>query len=78
MIDYREFKYEKNCSSCHGKKRNGVSNKKKEKLIKRTPGLVGFYAMPNKIGSFDSLEKINNRGSFWTSDYKFNSNELLF
>ena len=53
--------YIKKCSGCHGKKRNGVSNKKGEKLIKRTPGLVGFYAMPNKIGSFDSLEKINNK-----------------
>ena len=31
---------------------------------------------PCKYYRFGSLEKIKNKGSFWTSDYKFNSSEL--
>ena len=34
MKNYHNI-YVKKCSGCHGKKRNGVSNKKGEKLIKR-------------------------------------------
>ena len=49
------------CSGCHGKKRNGLRVKRGEKMIKRVPALVGFYATPNKIGNFDSLEEINNK-----------------
>ena len=57
--DYKT--YIEKCSSCHGKKRNGFTVKKGEKIIKRIPALVGFYAMPNKVGDFASLEDINNK-----------------
>ena len=43
--------YKKNCSSCHGKKRNGVYLTKKEKEIKYIPSLIDIYN--NKFPSFD-------------------------
>jgi len=34
--------YYKNCSSCHGKNRNGIKKKYREKLIEYVPSLVGL------------------------------------
>ena len=41
-------------------------------------GFIFFKSLDNpcKYYRFGSLEKIKNKGSFWTSDYKFNSSEL--
>ena len=43
--------YEKNCSSCHGKKRNGIYVTSKEKEIKYIPSLIDIYN--KKYSSFD-------------------------
>jgi len=53
--------YINKCSSCHGKKRNGLRSKRGEKLVKHIPSLVGFYLTQNKSGNFDSLKKINDK-----------------
>ena len=49
------------CSSCHGKKRNGLRVVKGEKLNKKIPGLVGYYTSPNTKNDFASLQMINDK-----------------
>jgi len=71
--------YIKKCSSCHGEKRNGSLSIKGEKLIKHVPSLVGFYATSNKIGNFDSWEKIKNKHSkIDLNSEEFNKLQNLF
>ncbi|MDP7196191.1 MAG: hypothetical protein QF864_08365, partial [SAR202 cluster bacterium] len=54
--------YIEKCSSCHGKKRNGIKIVKKTKLIKYIPPLVGFYIKPkNVMKKLESINKINNK-----------------
>lgn len=66
----KEFKseynfYIQNCSSCHGKKRNGKIIKKGEKLISKIPSLVGLNFQSNKylnekLINFNSYHQLNN------------------
>ena len=50
--------YIKKCSSCHGKNRNGIRQKYKEKEEVNIPSLVGFYSNFNLENKLSSLGKI--------------------
>tara|TARA_B100001564_G_scaffold191309_1_gene160719 strand:- start:6235 stop:8466 length:2232 start_codon:yes stop_codon:yes gene_type:complete len=57
--------YIQNCSSCHGKKRNGKIIKNGEKLISKIPSLVGLNFQSNKylnkkLTNFNSYHQLNN------------------
>ena len=57
--------YIQNCSSCHGKTRNGKIIKKGEKLITKIPSLVGLNFqskkyLNNKLNNFNSYHQLIN------------------
>jgi len=67
------------CSSCHGKTRNGVVEKFKEKEIKNIPSLVGYYSIPGMENKMSSLKKLNSyHNNLDLKEYELNKLKNLF
>ena len=64
--------YINKCSVCHGKNRNGIRQKYKEKETGNIPSLVGFYSNFNLEDKFSSVDRVKN----YHNDLNLNEEEL--